>query len=129
MADNVPLGMEFMRWQSNPGLFDTWNAAKRGNPSAASMAIGAGINALLPEYKNIGQQMQGVPKNSIPPIAAQPVSGAPVIPGAPQISNIPQFGVNQQPDQTSQATYSSNPLFDDDGVINKIIKAATFLGQ
>ena len=29
MADNVPLGMEFMRWQNNPGLFDKGSAYRK----------------------------------------------------------------------------------------------------
>ena len=49
MANSVTPGMEFMNWQNAPGLFDNWNAAKKGNPSLGSYALAGVINSMLPK--------------------------------------------------------------------------------
>jgi hypothetical protein len=52
MADNVPLGMEFMRWQSVPSLTQT--IASGGNPLFKALGL------LLADGQKEGEAEQGV---------------------------------------------------------------------
>lgn len=65
MANSVTPGMEFLNWQNAPGIFDTFNAAKKGNQSAGAYALGGIINSMLPNA-------------AVPPASN---TAAPVVPG------------------------------------------------
>lgn len=111
MADQVPLGMEFMRWQSVPSLTgDKGGRAVLGMllNSLGSGGGGGGVSDAMSAFRQmeIGQQGQfdpsappampvapavptGFELQAVPPPGGEPSGGAPMMPNLGQPLSIP----------------------------------------
>jgi len=85
MADNVPLGMEFMRWQNNPSLTETLAGNK--SPLLKTLAILLADSGKQqtegeapPSTGAGGLTIPGVPPPSTPKITATPPASYSVTP-------------------------------------------------
>lgn len=107
MADNVPLGMEFMRWQNVPSISEAFTKMGQGQFNPVGYAIGYGLDKAFGgenEYVNNlkNQQEQAFKSTYVTPIppAGQPTSAQPPI-AAPAVPSVPSAA----PPQTILPTY------------------------